>query len=449
MLAPDGLLLTKIKIPRSRPQTVVRPQLNSLIEAGLSRKLTLLSAPPGSGKTTLLTEWQASQTGANFPLAWLSLDENDNDPIRFWRYLITALRTLAKGVGEESLAWLQTPQPPGLESVITALINSILEELDSDFGLVLDDYHVIRLKEIHASLSFLLDHMPSHMHLIIATRTDPLELPLSRLRVRRELLEIRSSQLRFTSEEARALLGKVLDHPLPATELTLVENRTEGWAAGLQLVALSLQNHPDPLSFVRSFNGTQRLVLDYLADEVFYRQSEEIQEFLLGTAILGQLNEGLTAAVSGQLRSREMLEKLDRNNLFLTGIDNSGEWYRFHPLFADFLVDLLKQKQPGKIPELHRRAANWYEANGFEAEALTHSLEAGDFSKAVELLFKLVLPLIHQGQSVTVMGWFKKLPGEVLRQHPRLNTLYASALMVANLFDEMTAPISLAEAAFR
>lgn len=449
MAGQHDLLLTKIKIPRSRPETVLRHRLYKLLETGLTRRLTLLSAPPGSGKTTLLTEWRATPAGAAFPLAWVSLDEGDNDPVRFWRYVIAALRTLAPGLGEESLAQLLTPQPASLEQVLTSLINSVLEELDSDFALVLDDYHFIKRQEIHEGVGYLLEHLPSHMHLIITTRTDPVELPLSRLRVRREQIEIRSQDLRFTQEEVAAFFEKALNRPLTLTETKMLENRTEGWAAGLQLAALSLHDQSDIDSFIQAFSGSQRLVLDYLTDEVFYHQPQAVQEFLLQTAMLAQLNEGLAQAVTGQVSSREMLEKLDRDNLFLTSLDSNQEWYRYHPLFAEFLVGLLKRTSAERLPELHRRAASWYETNGFEVEAVTHSLQAGDYSKVVELLFKLVLPLVHQGQSVTVMNWFEALPLNIISQNPNLNNLFATALMVGNRFDQMEAPLKQAETAFR
>ncbi|HEX2910899.1 MAG TPA: LuxR C-terminal-related transcriptional regulator [Chloroflexia bacterium] len=445
MASQVDLLLTKIRIPRSRSDSVLRPRLNSLVEKGLSRKLTLICAPPGSGKTTLIAEWRATTVGSSFPLAWFSLDENDNDPVRFWRYLITALRTLAPVLGEEALEALATPQTPPVEAVINSLINSVLEELDNDFALVLDDYHSIKQPEIQAGLAYLLGHMPSHMHLVITSRSEPQELPLSRLRVRRELVEIRSEDLRFTREEAAAFLEKILNRPLGNSEIELLENRTEGWAAGLQLAALSLQEHSDPATFMHTFGGSDRLVLDFLADEVFYHQSELIQRFLLHTAILRQLNEELAKALTGEAQSREMLEKLDRDNLFLTSLDNNRQWYRYHPLFAEFLISLLTRTEPEMLPELHRRAAAWYEAHGLGVEALTHSLEARDYSKVVELLFALVLPLVHQGESVTVMSWFEALPQEILRQNPRLNTLLASALLVTNHFDEMDAPLNLAE----
>lgn len=433
----------------SRPETVLRPRLTNLLEKGLGRKLTLLSAPAGSGKTTLLAEWHSTRAGSTFPLAWVSLDESDNDPVRFWRYVITALRTLSPSVGEESLAELATAQPAPIEAILTSLINSVLEELNTDFALVLDDYHFIKLASIHTGLAYLLQHMPSNMHLVIATRTDPIELPLPRYRVRREMVEIRSEELRFTLEDATTFFEKVLDVSLKPAEIETLQERTEGWAAGLQLAALSLQGHKDPAVFLRFFSGSQPLVLDYLADEVLFHQSEPVKEFLLHTAFLGQLNEGLAQAVSGQPDSREMLEKLDRANLFVSRLELTSEWYRYHPLFAEFLVSLLKRTAPQKLVELHRRAASWYQANGFEIEALTHNLEGRDYSKVVELLNNLVLPLVHQGQSVTVMGWFEALPEDILNQNPRLYSLFATALMMANRFDKMETLLEQAENSYR
>jgi LuxR family maltose regulon positive regulatory protein len=326
------LLKTKLHIPPIRPELVPRPRLAELLNAGLHRKLTLVSAPAGYGKTTLVSNWLSGVEG---PSTWLSLDENDNDPARFLTYLLAALQRIDADTGQATQAMLQAPQPPPPEALLTNLINDIAAT-PTPFVLVLDDYHLIHTLPIHQQLVFLLAHQPSQLHLVIATREEP-PLPLSRLRARGQMVDVRQTDLRFTMEETTDFLRRVMQLELSSADLTALHRRTEGWIAGLQLAALSLQGNKDVGSFVRSFAGSHRYILDYLMDEVFRRQPADVREFLLKTSILDRFNASLCDAVSERDDSRQVLRALEQANLFLVPLDESRQWYRYHHLFADLL----------------------------------------------------------------------------------------------------------------
>jgi LuxR family maltose regulon positive regulatory protein len=325
------IISTKLYIPPLRSNVVIRSRLIEQLNDGLHRKLTLISASAGFGKTTLVSKWLA---GCEQPAAWLSLDEGDNDPTRFLTYLVAALQTIAANIGKGVLAVLQSPQPPSIESILTAMLNEITT-IPEDFVLVLDDYHVIDSKPIDDALTFLLEHLPPQMHLVITTREDP-HLPLARLRVRAQLTELRITDLRFTRSEAAGFLNQVMGLNLSSEDIALLETRTEGWIAGLQLAAISMQGHKDATSFIKSFTGSHHFVLDYLMEEVLQQQSESVQTFLLRTSILERLCGRLCDAV---LRSsglgQETLEYLEHANLFIVPLDNERRWYRYHHLFAD------------------------------------------------------------------------------------------------------------------
>ena len=335
-----------------------RPRLIEQLNEGLSsgRKLTLISAPAGFGKTTLVSEWVA---GCGRPAAWLSLDEGDNDPARFLTYLVAALQTIAPNVGEGVLRVLQSPQPPPIESILTTLLNEITT-IPDNFILVLDDYHLIDSKAVDNALTFLLEHLPPQMHLVITTREDP-NLPLARLRVRNQLTELRAADLRFTPSEAAEFLNQVMGLNLSAEDVAALETRTEGWIAGLQLAALSMQGHQDVPGFIQAFAGDHRYIVDYLVEEVLQRQPEPIRNFLLQTSILDRLNGPLCDAVTGQPGGKARLETLQRGNFFLIPLDDKRHWYRYHHLFADVLRMHLMTEQPDQVPALHRRASEWYE----------------------------------------------------------------------------------------
>src|SRR5215211_7876877 len=384
------ILATKLFVPPPQPRVVFRPRLIKRLDEGLDRKVTLISAPAGFGKTTLLGEWVA---GCGRPAAWLSLDERDDDPTRFATYLVAALQTIAPNMGSGVLGALQSPQPPPAESILVALLNEIIAQLD-DLVLVLDDYHAIDARAVDDALTFLLEHLPPGMHLAIATREDP-SLPLARLRARGQLTEVRASDLRFTISETAEFLRGMMGLDLSAEEIDALETRTEGWIAGLQLAALSMRGREDVPGFIRAFAGDNRYILDYLVEEVLQRQPERIRNFLLQTAILDRLNGSLCDAVTGLTGGKAQLETLQRGNFFLIPLDDKRLWYRYHHLFADVLRMHLMAEQPDQVPVLHRRASEWYEQNGAPAEAIHHALAAKDFERAAGLI-ELAAPAMHR-----------------------------------------------------
>jgi LuxR family maltose regulon positive regulatory protein len=457
----DPLLRTKLFIPPVRPNLVPRSHLTEQINQGLQlgHKLTLISAPAGFGKSTLLSEWVVAN---DRPVAWISLDEGDNDPTRFLTYLVTALQTLAlsevEGIaagqspdgqfGERVLALLQSPQPPPTESILTILLNEIASARDN-FVLVLDDYHAIESSLVDVStsvdeaLAFLLERLPPQMHLVIATREDP-RLPLARLRARGQLTELRVSDLRFTPSEAADFLNRVMGLSLSAVEIDALESRTEGWIAGLQLAALSMRQHQDATSFIQSFTGSHHFVLDYLLEEVLHQQPPHIQTFLLQSAILDRMTGSLCdavrfgmaersgsvegTAVSGQENGQAILEMLEHANLFIVPLDNERRWYRYHHLFADLLYQRLRQTHREQIPTLHGRASEWYEQSGQQADAVRHALVAKDFERVANLAELTWQAMDDSFQSTTWLGWVRELPDELIRNRPVLSTQYAWAL---------------------
>ena len=430
MSAP--LLLTKLYIPPSRSNVVLRPRLLERLNEGLSsgRKLTLISAPAGFGKTTLVSEWIADYGKS---VAWLSLDEGDNDPICFLTYFIAALQTITANIGERVLSVLQSPQPPPTESILTALLNEITT-VQEHFILVLDDYHMIDSEPIDHALTFLLDNLPPQMHLVITTREDP-SLPLPRYRVRGQLTELRAADLRFTPEEAGAFLNQVMKFNLSVENIAALENRTEGWIAGLQMAALSMHGRSDTGGFIQAFTGSHRFVLDYLAGEVLERQPERVRKFLLQTVILDRLSGALCDAVTAQEGSKGMLETLERNNLFVVPLDDQRQWYRYHHLFADVLLTHLMDAQPEQVSILHQRASAWYEQNGLQPDAIHHALAARDFEYAAGLIEKTYPAMDASFQSAAWLRWVRKLPDEVVRARPVLSFDYARALMDSGEFE--------------
>jgi len=434
------ILATKLYIPPPRPKVVLRPRLIERMNDGLrsGHKLTLISASAGFGKTTLVSEWVAS---CERPVAWLSLDEGDNDPTRFLTYLIAALQTIAQSkvegvaakLGEGVLGALQSPQPPSIESILTALINEITT-IPDNFIFVLDDYHIIDSKPVDNALTFLIDHLPPQMHLVITTREDP-DLPLARLRARAQLTELRATDLRFTPTEAAEFLNQAMGLQLSAEDIAALEARTEGWITGLQLAALalqgslSMQGRPDTSRFIQSFTGSHHFILDYLVEEVLQRQPEHVRNFLLQTAILDRLSGSLCDAVTAQDGGRGMLETLERGNLFVVPLDDQRQWYRYHHLFADVLQAHLIEAQPEQVSSLHQRASAWYEQNGLPPDAIRHALAAEDFERAAGLI-ELAKPAMDLSyQSSTWLGWVKALPDVLIRTRPVLIVGYAWALL--------------------
>jgi LuxR family maltose regulon positive regulatory protein len=450
------LLTTKLHIPLSRPGLVERPRLIERLDEGLrlGHKLTLIFAPAGFGKTTLLSEWVAH---CGRSVAWLSLDEGDNDLTRFLSYLIAALQSINPGIGENALETFQFHQPPSLEALITTLVNQI-NITPEPFILILDDYHLITVQTVSQALSFLLDHLPPQMHLMIASRVDP-TLPIARLRARGQLTELRQTDLRFAAEEAAAFLNQAMELDLSVENVAALNARTEGWIAGLQMASLAMQStvstsaEKDAAGFVQAFTGSNRYVLDYLVEEVLQRQPQSIQTFLLQTSILDYLTGPLCDAIlsrgAGEQQSkvgpntsappfpstsasgREILEYLERNNLFVVPLDNERCWYRYHRLFADLLRHRQRQTQPGAMPELHRRASEWYEHNGFAAEAIDHALSTDDLNRAAHLMERTAESVMLRSEVATLRRWLDALPDEVIRTHPLLCVYHAMTLLLS------------------
>lgn len=462
------MLATKLYIPPLRSKVVHRPRLIERLNAGLQHKLTLISAPAGFGKTTLISEWishlrfpisdfgvdSSEQKSIQNPkskiqnqVAWLSLDERDDDLIRFLTHLVAALQTVAPKLGEGVLRVLQSPQPPrepaACESLLTLLLNEITT-LPDHFVLVLDDYHVLEAKPINLALTFLIEHLPPQMHLVITTREDP-QLPLARLRGRGQLTELRAADLRFTAAEAATFLNQVMDLSLAAADIVALEERTEGWIAGLQLAALSLQDHQDVSGFIRGFAGDHRYIVDYLVEEVLQRQPASVRSFLLQTAILDRLHGELCDAVTGQQGGSTQLEALQRGNFFVVPLDDKRHWYRYHHLFADVLYAHLRAEQPDQLAPLHRRASVWYEQHGMAADAIRHALAAEDFARAADLVELEVPAMRRSRQEVAALGWLKAIPDEVVQVRPVLSVAYAWALLASGQLEAVEARLRDAE----
>jgi LuxR family maltose regulon positive regulatory protein len=437
------LLATKLHIPPPRPDLVRRPRLTERLDEGLrlGHRLMLISASAGYGKTTLVTEWLHSM---DRPFAWLTLEDDDNDPARFLSYLVAALRSVDPGVGHSVQPLLEAFEPGRANSILTALINDVAEARHS-FVVALDDYHVIHTLPIHQQLAFLVDHLPQQMHLVIATREDP-PLPLSRLRARRQMTEIRQADLRFTSEEAAMLLNQIMGLKLTPTDITALESRTEGWIAGLQLAALSMCQRSDPHAFLQSFTGSTRYVLDYLMDEVFRRQPEEVQDFLVQTSVLDRLSTPLCDAVTGREDSQRMLLTLEQANLFIVPLDEGRQWYRYHRLFADLLRHRLgTRRSVDDAATLHGRASQWHEANGFPAEAVRHALAAADWERAATLICDLSSAMFKRGELVTLLKWMRALPDEHVRARPDLCINYSWALILTGQLEAAESYLGEAE----
>jgi len=420
------LLATKLFPPALHPEAISRPRLMRKLDRSLYSRLTLLSAPAGFGKTTLLAQWISQ---AELSVAWLSLDAGDNDMGRFLHYLVAALRTVEANAGRIAVGIGPSLRLPEIHTTLTALING-LTAIQHHFVLALDDYHLIQERSIHEIMTFLVEHLPPRMHLVVATRADP-PLPLARLRARGQLLEVRAADLRFTLEEAAQFLNQAAGLDLCATDVAALEARTEGWVAGLQLAALSLQGAKDPSRLVAAFSGSHQFVADYLTDEILTRQPEGLRLFLLQTSILERLCGPLCNAVTGQAGGQETLEALQRANLFLTPLDEERRWYRYHRLFADLLRQRLHERHPDSLPELHLRASAWYEGQGLMAEAIQHAFAAGDFRRSVCLIERAADAALMRGEVVTFRKWVERLPDDLVRARPSLCALHAWASMLA------------------
>jgi LuxR family maltose regulon positive regulatory protein len=412
---PITLLNTKLYIPPIRSGLVARPRLVERLESNIDCKLTLVSAPAGFGKTTLLSEWIHEQKRS---AAWISLDKGDNDLTRFLAYFISAFRDIEGMMLEESLAMIESPQLPSMEVLLTPLINSATESR-TQFALILDDYHLITNTQVHDVVRFILDNIPPNMHLVLSSRADP-PWPLSRMRALGEMAEIRANDLRFTPEEVTTFLNDVMGFDLSPADIKLLESRTEGWIAGLQMAAISMQGRKDLSGFIKALSGSHRFIMDYLVEEVIDKQSREIQEFLLKTSILGRMNGPLCDFVTGGSHCQETLDYLEQANLFLIHLDEERSWYRYHHLFSGLLRSYQEQYRPGRAPELHLKASMWYEGQGLIADAVEHALAAGDLERVVSLVEGNAIAMMDHGQLGTLRGWLDAIPDEIVLSRPWL-----------------------------
>ena len=445
MSGQDALLATKLHVPRPQPGFVPRPRLVQALSQGLARGRVLICAPAGFGKTSLLADWARS---GGRPVAWLGLDAGDNDPARFWRYVVAALDQAQPGIAERLGPLLGPPAPRSFEGLVTALINELAAQPGQDeVLLVLDDYHLIDSEPVHESVAFLLENLPPGLLLVLSGRADP-PLPLARLRARGQLAELRAAELRFTTEEAAALLGAAAGPALPDTAVVALTARTEGWAAGLQLAALSLRGHTDAAEFVAAFSGSHRFVLDYLADEVLDGQPAQVRAFLLETSVLERLSGELCDAVTGRSGSQAMLHHIERAGLFLVPLDEVRGWWRYHHLFADLLRARLEQEQPGRVQELHRAAAAWSDEHDLGDDAVRHALAAGDAVWAAQLVERYVDMLLRRSEGVTLRRWLSTLPAEVLRTRPRLCVAQGFNAVVSGQVEAIEPLLDDAERAF-
>jgi LuxR family maltose regulon positive regulatory protein len=427
-----NLLVTKLYTPPARKNLVPRLRLIQMLNDAWQqdKKLSLVSASAGYGKTTLVTEWVR---GLQTKSAWLSLDEADNDPTIFLTYLIAALQLIDRSIGEKTRSMLQSPQPLPPEVVLTSLLNEIAV-IPTTFILVLDDYHLIQTLPIHRQLDFLVEHQPPQMHLVILTREDP-PLPLARLRARGQMVEIRQNDLRFLPEECADFLQRVMGLNLTADDIAALERRTEGWIAGLQLAAVSMQGRDDLSNFIEAFTGSSHYVLDYLIEEVFERQSVEAQDFLLKTSILDRLSGPLCDMVVNRTGSRDLLDHLEHANLFIFPLDQSRIWYRYHRLFAELLRQRLHATDSLSESKLHSLASQWFAGEGFIPEAIQHALSAKDWETAAELIQKNTVQMLASGELITLIGWLKVLPDKVIFTRPELCQNYGWALTLTGQLD--------------
>jgi LuxR family transcriptional regulator, maltose regulon positive regulatory protein len=424
---PGPLLETKLHLPRRRRNVVGRPRLNARLARGHDSALTLVSAPAGFGKTTALSEWLASETAAGTTVAWVSLDATDNDPWLFWSYVVAALHGALPDAIPRSREILVAQG--SIDTMLATLLNE-LSAVSGDVLLVLDDYHVIEATDVHDAVSFLVEHLPAHVGIVISSRADP-SLPLARLRARGDLVEIRAADLRFTADETAAYLQHMIDRAVSEADIAALEARTEGWIAALQLAALSMQGRDDISEFIAGFAGDDRFVVDYLAGEVLHRQPEAVRKFLLHTCLLSRFTASLCNAVTGNDDGAAMLRALDEGNLFLVALDDRRTWYRYHHLFADVVRLRLLREDPSFVRELHRRAGAWFDEHDEPSEAFFHAIAAEDFGHAADIAERALPRLARGRQQATMRTWFAMLPNDAFDNRPVLNIGYVGSRMVS------------------
>ena len=417
-LQPIPLLMTKLFVPRAQTDAVIRPRVINQLEAGLRRRLTLISAPAGFGKTTLVSNWRHLEPQEGVAVAWLSLDEYDNDAGRFLTYLIEALHRASPDIGANARALMQSAPGVQMDLIMTGLINDI-GALPGQFVLVLDDYHLINNQQIHSAMEYLIEHMPPQLHVILICRADP-PLPLAKWRARGEMVDIRATDLRFTIDETENFLQSSLSQSIDHEDIVVLEQRTEGWVAGLQLAAISMRDRSDIHTFIHSFSGQHRHIFDYLVDEVLDHESPETQEFLLQSSLFRRFTADLCNQVTDRRDSHLMLEYLERSNLFIASLDNERRWFRYHQLFADLLRRRLHQTQPDIIPNLHRRASIWFEEHGDPVEAAWQAIAGEDWDRASRLIETYEQALFNQGRSKTILELTEAVPDAIVLSRPRL-----------------------------
>ena len=441
------LLSTKFHIPASHSLLVPRPDLIDLLNHGSHSKLTLISAPTGYGKTTLLCQWLST---CSLPIAWLTVDKADNDPVRFLSYLIGALQQIEPELGTAVLEALQSAGMPSgrVASLLPTLLTQFLNEIATihhPFFLILDDYHLIENRRVHEILSYILDNQPASLHLVIATRVDP-PLPLARLRAQAQLVELRANDLCFTMREANAFLNQVMGLALPMEQIDALEKHTEGWIAALQLAGLSMQTHEDKTAFIDAFTGSHHYIVDYLVEEVLSQQTEPVREFLLDTSILEHMTGTLCDSLTGRSDGQTMLERLAQRNLFIISLDEQRQWYRYHNLMADVLQSRLQQFHPESLPELHRRASRWFENNGFLELAVSHAISGKDIEKAAEIIEQNAMSMLMRGELVSLLNLIEPIEGTA-GQRPWLSTYRSWALTLTGQLDIAEAWLRKAESA--
>jgi LuxR family maltose regulon positive regulatory protein len=438
-----SLLKTKLNIPPARASLVPRPCLMERLQESCTYNFVFVSAPAGFGKTTLLSEW-ARISQPEVRTAWLSLDEGDSDPIRFWDYFIAALQTVQPEYGEKILPWLHSSQPPSVEPLLTALINDF-SGTRGDFAVVLDDYHLIESQQIHDGITYLIEHLPVQVHMVIAARADP-PLPLAHFRGKGMMLEIRTDDLRFTLDDTASLLKELKTPGLSAKDIAALNDRTEGWVVGLKMAALSMKGQKDIPGFIAAFTGSQRYVMDYLMEEVLKKQSQEIRDFLMKTSILERLSSPSCDFVTGRKDSQEILLSLEHGHLFIVPLDESRQWYRYEHLFDDLLRHQCETVYgTEQVAALHRKASQWYEDNNLPDEAIHHALKAEDWQQAIRLIDAHGEAHRKRGEFNTLLGWLQAIPHEVLREQLRLYSQYAALLAAVGQLNAAEAALNYLE----
>jgi LuxR family maltose regulon positive regulatory protein len=440
----EPLLATKLHIPKLTVGLVPRPHLYDRLDEGMTRKLTLISAPTGFGKSTLVTGWLSE---SDHPAAWLSLDQGDNDPVRFWMYLVTAIQTLQQEIGVEARQIVTAPQLRRIEPVAISLINDI-SKLAPDLIVVLDDYHVIEAEMVDEGLGYLLEHQPPNLHIVLITRADP-SISLARLRVQNQLIEIRAQDLQFSTEEATTLFNEKMGLNLASHHVEALSARTESWVVGLQLAALSLKERSSYDTFIKEFTGSHQFILDYLTEEVLDALPEAQRDFLLRTSILERFCGKLCQAVTGDSSSQQILDAIRQSNLFLIPLDTDGHWFRYQHLFAEVLYTMLGRDYPGEIVALHVKAAAWFESEGYASEAVNHAFRSGDMSLAKEMILKHWVPVMQRGEVATVHRWLDALPENENEPDPSVSLARCWALFISGMGSAIEPHLERANSAYQ